>query len=323
MENNLIFKDKELKDCDTRVLGVEGENKQQILVFKIEDSFLDGKGYLELILPDECTCKRKKYAIELVEKDIENECYKLEVKRSLLRYEGTVRMQLKIVQNVVEVYKTKIFEMHVLEAINAVETIEEDYPDLVTELQIRMSDLEDGLEQLDEKVKCIKVPSKISDLENDSSFVEDADYVHTDNNFTIADKEKLDGLKDYDDTKIKEELGNKANSSDLTNFITNAVDDLLNYYTKSESYTKEEVKTVINNRIDELIAGAPETFDTLKEIADYIAEHADVTKALNEAIGNKASLSDLNNYATKTYVDNKIGDIDALLSTIADESEAI
>ena len=74
---------------------------------------------------------------------------------------------------------------------------------------------------------------------------------------------------------------------DVSEFIDNTVDDLFNYYLKNETYSKEEVKTVINNRINELVDGAPETFDTLKEIADYIAEHEEIARALNEAIGNK------------------------------------
>lgn len=43
----------------------------------------------------------------------------------------------------------------------------------------------------------------------------------------------------------------------------------------------------VNARINELVDGAPETFDTLKEIADYIAEHEEIARALKEAIGNK------------------------------------
>ena len=43
----------------------------------------------------------------------------------------------------------------------------------------------------------------------------------------------------------------------------------------------------ITAAINELIGGAPGTYDTLKEIADYIAEHEEVTTALNSAIGNK------------------------------------
>lgn len=45
--------------------------------------------------------------------------------------------------------------------------------------------------------------------------------------------------------------------------------------------------TDIDNRINAIVNGAPETFDTLKEIADYIDEHQEVYTALNQAVGNK------------------------------------
>ena len=44
------------------------------------------------------------------------------------------------------------------------------------------------------KTANITVPTKTSDLTNDSDFVEDASYVHTDNNYTTADKNKLAGI---------------------------------------------------------------------------------------------------------------------------------
>lgn len=40
----------------------------------------------------------------------------------------------------------------------------------------------------------IAIPTKTSELENDSNFVSDKDYVHTDNNFTDEDKEKINSL---------------------------------------------------------------------------------------------------------------------------------
>ena len=42
----------------------------------------------------------------------------------------------------------------------------------------------------------IEVPTKTSDLVNDTNYVEDANYVHTDNNFTTSLKSKLEGLAD-------------------------------------------------------------------------------------------------------------------------------
>lgn len=55
---------------------------------------------------------------------------------------------------------------------------------------------------------------------------------------------------------------------------------------KSADVTKE-ISTAISN----LIGGAPETYDTLKEIADYISQHEEVVTAINAAIGNKADKS--------------------------------
>lgn len=47
-----------------------------------------------------------------------------------------------------------------------------------------------------------KIPENTSDLNNDSGFVSDPDYIHTDNNFTDELNEKLTGIEvmSYDDT---------------------------------------------------------------------------------------------------------------------------
>lgn len=52
--------------------------------------------------------------------------------------------------------------------------------------------------------------------------------------------------------------------------------------------TTDAMNTAISTAISGLINGAPETYDTLKEIADYIEAHKSVETALNEAIGKKA-----------------------------------
>lgn len=115
------------------------------------------------------------------------------------------------------------------------------------------------------------VPTKTSDLTNDSNFVSDANYVHTDNNFTTALKNKLDGIaagaeanvqSDWNitdtlsDAFIKNKPSIPVKTSDLTNdsgfitssalptkvseltndsgFITKNVSDLANYYNQSE-----------------------------------------------------------------------------------------
>lgn len=51
--------------------------------------------------------------------------------------------------------------------------------------------------------------------------------------------------------------------------------------------TPTEVDAKISAAIDALIADAPEAYNTLKEISDYISTHEDAYTALNAAIGNK------------------------------------
>lgn len=61
------------------------------------------------------------------------------------------------------------------------------------------------------------IPTKTSDLANDSNYVSDANYVHTDNNFTTALKNKLDGVETGAQVNVIESV--KENGTALT--ITN------------------------------------------------------------------------------------------------------
>nr|DAT84953.1 MAG TPA: hypothetical protein [Caudoviricetes sp.] len=54
-----------------------------------------------------------------------------------------------------------------------------------------------------------EVPTKTSQLTNDNNFVSDKSYVHTDNNYTTDEKNKLVGLNNYDDTEIKKSIATK------------------------------------------------------------------------------------------------------------------
>lgn len=58
-----------------------------------------------------------------------------------------------------------------------------------------------------------KIPTKLSQLSNDGNFVQDTNYVHTDNNFTTEDKEKLAGLTNYDDTAITKSINDEITRS--------------------------------------------------------------------------------------------------------------
>lgn len=63
------------------------------------------------------------------------------------------------------------------------------------------------------------IPTKTSDLTNDSDFVEDASYVHTDNNYTTAEKNKLAGIAAGAEVNVQSDWSATDSSSDA--FIKN------------------------------------------------------------------------------------------------------
>ena len=68
----------------------------------------------------------------------------------------------------------------------------------------------------------------------------------------------------------------------------------------SDSDTEDKtIVDYVDEKINDLIGGAPGTYDTLKEIADYIASHEEVAEALNQAITNKADKNHTHTAATQ------------------------
>lgn len=71
----------------------------------------------------------------------------------------------------------------------------------------------------------------------------------------------------------------------------------------TERPTTTAMNSAISTAISDLIGGAPETYDTLKEISDYIAAHGDVVDALNAAIGNKVDKVDGKGLSANDFTD--------------------
>lgn len=59
---------------------------------------------------------------------------------------------------------------------------------------------------------------------------------------------------------------------------------------KTEVYTKTQTNTAITNKVAEIVAGAPEDFDTLKEMSDWISTHEESAAAMNTAIQSKIAV---------------------------------
>ena len=96
--------------------------------------------------------------------------------------------------------------------------------------------------------------SKVDYIKNKpANLVQDASYVHTDNNFTSELKTKLDNIASGAQVNVIEgiTLNGTAISPDASKVvaltvITKAVNDLENYYVKSDTYTKTEVNNLIS-----------------------------------------------------------------------------
>ena len=84
----------------------------------------------------------------------------------------------------------------------------------------------DGLAYYDSHVKArdaqkTELPTKLTDLNNDGNFVQDAAYKHTDNNYTDAEKTKLAGIETNADANVLEAITVNGVAAQITNKTVN------------------------------------------------------------------------------------------------------
>lgn len=125
--------------------------------------------------------------------------------------------------------------------------------------------------------------------------------IHT----TKADKDKLAGIEEHannyvhPDTHPAGMITSDANHRFVTDDKIEAWDNSLS---ASKTYTDgmyRQATAYADKKVADLIGGAPESLDTLKEVADAIKENESVMDALDAAVGKKANQSELD-----THVDN-------------------
>ena len=98
----------------------------------------------------------------------------------------------------------------------------------------------------------------------------------------------------------KSEIADKANVSQIPTRTSELVNDS-NFITSHQSLEEYAKKTFVSEQIAEIVGGAPETLDTLKEIADALQDNATMAM-VSEAISTKANAEDVYD---KTEVYNK------------------
>ena len=121
-------------------IGIKSENLQSNIIFDFEDEFIDGVGYLEID-------NGEKYIISMEKTD---ERYYLPIKSSLLTKAGPLKVQLRIDRAVNEstgIFKSKVVEIPVLEAINATADVPEEYPTWLEQADAKLIEVEQATDR--------------------------------------------------------------------------------------------------------------------------------------------------------------------------------
>lgn len=133
-------------------------------------------------------------------------------------------------------------------------------------------------------------------------FIHKSDTViHT----TKADKDKLAGIEEHannyvhPDTHPAGMITSDANHRFVTDDKIEAWDNSLSASKTYADGMYRQATAYADKKVADLIGGAPESLDTLKEVADAIKENESVMDALDAAVGKKANQSELD-----THVDN-------------------
>ena len=162
------------------------------------------------------------------------------------------------------------------------------------------------------------VPTNVSEFTNDAGYLtEHQDLSDYAKNVDLIDFLTASDLDDYVKTEVlegyltPEDIADLAAKSDLDGYVK--VEDAIEFLTASdlEPYA---TKSYVDKKITDIIGGAPETLDTLKEIADALQDNATM-EMVSQAISTKANTADVYN---KTEVYTK-GEVDAIVDALPDE----
>ena len=98
------------------------------------------------------------------------------------------------------------------------------------------------------------------------------------------------------------------------------LDGLKHFWSKAKTWILEQITTEVTSKIAEVVANAPEDFNTLKEIADWISTHADDASAMNsQIIQNQNDIKSLQSFTDSVVGVCPVGTILSGLYTTAPE----
>lgn len=176
-------------------------------------------------------------------------------------------------------------------------------------------------ERLENKPKINEVElignKSLEDLGIDQDFVKDSNYVHTDNNYTTTEKDKLSSLQNYNDSKIREDINtNKTNiEKNIEDIVTlnskvNANSENINNNTEKITTLESTIsddKNIINShteKINELDSNISTNKADIKAINDSLNKYS-----LSSETGNKIALNVNSDYVVEIELQNKKGEV--------------
>ena len=189
------------------------------------------------------------------------------------------------------------------------------------------------------KAESSSIPTKTSQLTNDSNFAVDTNYVHTDNNYTSTEKTKLSGIASGAEVNVQSDWNTTDTNADSyiknkpalkTVATTGSYTDLTNKPTipaaqvnsdwnatsgKAQILNKPTIPDV-SGKLDKITSGSTDKVyahngTTQKEVT-YTASATASTIAYRDTNGNVSVATPTADAhaATKKYVDNKKADLD-------------
>lgn len=328
----LISRDKRIiLHRDKRTLGMNGENLQEVLLFVLNEK-IEGTGIVEVELPDGTK--------GMIEVERTEEGYELPIKSSLMAQTGFIKFQLRILHDDVEIFKSEIIALEVKDSINATETIPEQYPSWIDNLENLKQDLEKAeQERVSNENERISAEEERQEsftemqktVENAVSNIKDLTEEYNSNaeketkKFNDNADEKTKTFNDNSDNKLAEYNKNHTDKmkefNDNYDAKTKTFD--ANAAAKLEAYNKNDTeKTNAYNANDKAKTDAYNNNTVLKEKA-YNDNAASKTETFNSNVEQKENeLKDLAEEKINEY--NQVSaELNAKIEQVQAENEAL
>lgn len=179
-----------------------------------------------------------------------------------------------------------------------VEQIEVAFSAVEEDMNAKISDITDGAvttsKIADKAVTAEKladgvIPTKTSDLENDSNYVNDADYVHTDNNLTDTEKSVLDRFTLVNESTLYVETTLVTSNINMTGDLRTAERVYSGYSGEGDYLDEKADKTYVDTQVSTAETAAMEYADSIKPTKVSDLENDEEYLKSADAVGKKGT----------------------------------